>query len=132
MVAAAKVAWQMVGNLDTVAARKEWPILETDSVAIKNMAMGIALRAIRDLVCYRNTKKPKHKKIYSEVYSWMYEERASYADDPLDQIMSFEGICDILGWNPSWLRKRVKDLTPADLAKLGRNGGGGSGMGLIR
>jgi len=109
--------------------RRAWPALDSDEEAIKNMAMAIILRAMRDIVCYRDAKKPKFRKIYDEVHSWMYVEEVGPADDPLDQLMSFEGICDILGWSPNWLRKHVKDLTKADLAKLGRNG---IGIGLIR
>ena len=110
-------------------AKKVPKYLGSDEEAVRNMAMGIILRAIRDVVNYRNTRKAKKKKIYEEVYSWMYEEQVGPADDPLDQLMSFEGICDILGWSPGWLRKHVKDLKKSDLAKLGRNG---NGIGLIR
>lgn len=122
--------WELVGGIEgLVEERRVWPVLHSDDEAIKNMAMGIALRAIRDVVNYRDSKKPKHRKIYEEVYSWMYLERVKPTDDPLDQLMSFEGICGILSWSPSWLREHVKDVTKADLAKLGRNG---NGTGLIR
>lgn len=131
MVAVEKIElWELIGGIEgLVEKRRVWPVLDSDDEAIKNMAMGIALRAIRDVVNYRDSKKPKHKKIYEEVYSWMYLEEVKPTDDPLDQLMSFEGICDILGWSPNWLRRHVKDLTKADLAKLGRNG---NGIGLIR
>jgi hypothetical protein len=112
-----------------IAVRQEWPDLDSDEEAVKNMARGIIVRSLRDLVNYRNHKKPKYKKIYDEVHSWMYLEETDYQDDPLDQLMSFEGICGILGWDPSWLRERAKSLTKADLDRLGRNG---HGTGLVR
>jgi hypothetical protein len=112
-----------------IAVRKEWPVLDSDEEAIRNMAMALILRAMRDVVRYRDAKKPKFRKIYEDVHNWMYVHEVNFTDDPLDQLMSFEGICDILGWNPDWLRQRVKTLTSADLDKLGRNG---NGIGLIR
>lgn len=112
-----------------IAVRQEWPELDSDEAAVKNLARGLIVRSIRDLVGYRSAKKPKLKKIYDEVYSWMYLEEPDYQDDPLDQLMSFSGICDILGWDPDWLRERVKTLTMADLDRLGRNG---HGTGLVR
>lgn len=102
--------------------RKEWPVLDSDPEAIKNMARGIIVRSIRDFVRYKNKKRPKYKKLYNESYSWIFLEEPGDSDDPYDKLMSFEGICGILGWSPSWLRERVKTLTVADLDRLGRNG----------
>jgi hypothetical protein len=107
-----------------IAIRREWPVLDSDEEAIRNLARGLLVRSIRDLVHYRGTKKTKCRKIYDEVYAWMYIEKPAFNDDPLDQLMSFEGICDILGWDPGLLRERVKSMTMADLDGLGRNGHG--------
>jgi len=107
-----------------IAVRREWPILDSDSEAVKNLARGLIVRSIRDVVRYRNAKKPKHKKIYEEVYSWMYLEKPEYDDDPGDQLYSFEGICGILGWDPDCLRGHVLTMEVADLDRLGRNGNG--------
>jgi hypothetical protein len=103
---------------------KEWPVRDSDADAVKNLARAIIVRSIRDVVRYREAKKPKKKRIYEECYSWMYVEEPSLKDDPLDQLMSFEGICAILGWDPSRLRERVKLLSTSDLDRLGRNGSG--------
>jgi len=88
------------------------------------MARGLIVRSIRDIVRYRNAKKPKYRKIYDEVHHWMYEAKLAPNDDPGDQLYSFVGICGILGWDPDWLRERVKSLTLDDLDRLGRNGHG--------
>ena len=104
-----------------VAERREWPALDSDEEAVRNMARATLLRAVRDEVNYRNTKKPKLRRIYQEVHEWIYDTN----DDPRsDHFMSFEGVCDILGWDSDWLRKKVETLTPEDLAKLGKNGTG--------
>ena len=108
---------------------RDWPSRGRDYEAIKNMARGIIVRSLRDLVNYRDSSRPKFRKIYEEVHAWMYLEQPNYHDDPLDQLMSFEGICGILGWDPDWLRERAKSLTKADLDRLGRNG---YGTGLVR
>ena len=104
--------------------QNNWSTRDVDTDAVKNLARAIIVRSIRDVVRYRESKKPKKKKIYEECYSWMYVEQTSFADDPLDQLMSFEGICAILGWDPSRLRERIKTFSIADLDRLGRNGNG--------
>jgi hypothetical protein len=104
--------------------RREWPALDTDSEAIKNMARAALLRAVRDEVNYRNTKNNKLKKVHQDVHEWIFDKHDDPQSSPLDQLMSFEGICDILGWDPDWLRRRVRTLSPEDLARLGKNGTG--------
>ena len=108
---------------------------------VRNVARALILRAIRDYVCYKKSKCKKRKKIYTDVAEWMYgvPEDAPIDDLPdlppdmspeearrflrvSEQIMSFEGICELLGWSPSYIRAEVKRLTPRDLARLGRNG----------
>jgi hypothetical protein len=98
--------------------RREWPELESDDEAIKNMAGALLVRAIRDIVRYRNDHKPKHKKIYDDVYSWMYIEELEPSDDPGDQLYSFVGICGILGWDPGCVRNRVSEMVLEDLDRL--------------
>jgi hypothetical protein len=41
--------------------------------------------------------------------------------DQLDQLMSFESICGILGWDVGLVRQRAKVLKKEDLDRVGPN-----------
>ena len=97
--------------------------MDSDQLASKNLAKAALVRAIRDFVRYRGSKRPKHQKIFDEVYAWMFVESKTVVQDPLDQLMSFESICDTLEYDPRCLREHVRQLTKEDLDRLGRGNG---------
>ena len=110
--------------------------------AKKNLAMAIILRAIRDVVNYRDSDLKKKRVIYEEAYEWIYKEqepvRFSNGSRPqhctcdilekrndvctfcklIDRGNSFEVECAILGWSVSCLRERIKELKVEDLKRL--------------
>lgn len=108
-----------------------------DQEAIKSLCRSLVVRALRDYVSYRNSKKTGERRLFSEASEWIFngyrveslEELAK--SNPiqteesqlleLDRLMSFESVCAILGWDASLVRKRVKVLTQSDLDRIGPN-----------
>lgn len=111
-----------------------------DTENLKKFLAKMLYRAICDFVNYKKSRNIKSKLLYEEARTWIYNIEADQDNDqpPLpdecpscwtnkelckaDRYMSFETICDILGWNAEWVRVRIGRLTRVDLQRIGKNG----------
>lgn len=106
--------------------------------AIKSLCRSLIVRALRDLVTYRGSKKVRERRLYEEAHEWIFdghhipnimcENPITLPHDDqqrelfvLDALMSFNSICAILGWDADLVRKRAETLNQADLDRIGPN-----------
>lgn len=91
--------------------------IRIDAEAARSLMRSMVCRAVRDLVRYRDADRPRLRRIYNDAYEWVYadEEDCTNAED---QFMSFESVCGILGFDHERIRKRIPELTSADLSDL--------------
>jgi hypothetical protein len=111
--------------------------------AFKSLCRSLVVRALRDYVTYKNARKTGERRLYAEATEWIFDGHAvdvPASTDPihlgccndaqtelhlelleLDQLMSFDSICAILGWDADMVRRRAKVLTQADLDRIGPN-----------
>lgn len=114
--------------------------------ATKSLCRSLVMRALRDYVTYRKSKRPGERRLFSEAHEWIFngftvdeieqnitacvdpivvedctQEQARKALKAFDVLMSFETVCAILGWDAGLMRKRAKVLTQADLDRIGPN-----------
>ena len=82
-----------------------------------------------------NRKQREEKVAYEQAASWLFEEPLSSLEDDaeicvedcsvgqeeargilriMDAFMTFESACDTMGWDASWIRERVPNLTKHD------------------
>lgn len=111
--------------------------------AFKSLCRSLFVRALRDYVTYKHSRKPGEKRLFAEAGEWIYN--GHKVEDPrvevsdrfvvprlskktveeqlleLDRLMSFESVCAILGWDADLVRKRVRVLTQSDLDRIGPN-----------
>lgn len=111
------------------------PVREQEQLQLTKLLAKLVLRAICDVVNYRNSCDDDRKAIHDAAYRWMYVENGYDSelveDDKekeqslrkYDQLMSFENICDTLGWDPDWVRERTKTLTKRQLRRVIKNNG---------
>lgn len=118
---------------ETVFCR-EYP--EIDMYRQKKFLVKIIYRAICDYVNYKRSRSKNGKLMFAEARQWLYgpepecllpPENAPKCWTPkelrkAERSMSFEVICDILGWDTGWARKEIDKLTRADLKRIGKNG----------
>jgi len=95
----------------------------------KRFYSKLIYRAICDIVNYRNTERREFIEHYKSAVEWMYNGTDVNEDKSvqvelrvLDDAMSFDTACNLLGWDPDWVRLKVKKLTKKDLEHIGRNG----------
>jgi hypothetical protein len=125
--------------------------LQDEINGVKQMAARVIFRALCDYIHYRkwsNGRRPKNKidrrqkETFEEAKSWLYGYPIAPSTDPvdiedgfvsqlearrllddMDQTMSFETACDILGWSPSWIRERIPAISAEDLRRVGKKHG---------
>ena len=109
---------------------------QADVLAVKSLYRSLIVRALRDVVLYHNRRDKRSRRFYKEAYDWLYNDdqegisgKIRVEDDisqdharkllgDFETLMSFDGVCALLGWNPQWVREMSKKLTPEDLARL--------------
>lgn len=111
------------------------PSREQEQLQLTKLLAKLVLRAICDVVNYRNSPDEDRRSIHDSAYRWMYVEDGYDAElvendkdlekslRKYDQLMSFENICDTLGWDPDWVRERTKTLTKRQLRRVIKNNG---------
>jgi len=83
----------------------------------KNLYRSLILRGIRDFVTYKRHPKRRFRDLHEEAKVWIFGN--SHSDDALDRFMSFDSACEVIGWDPNRVRKRVQAMRRTDLKKLG-------------
>lgn len=123
--------------------REEWYLKrQAEQEAIKSLCRSLVVRALRDFVTYKTSHKSGERRLFAEASEWIFDghqvESLPHTDQiitdgcisqdvarkelfELDQLMSFESVCAILGWDVDLVRKRAKVLTQADLDRIGPN-----------
>lgn len=105
------------------------------------LARAVIIRAIRDVVHYRNSTSMPQQRLYRAARDWMFTDHISDYFDPsmeiptdmnieeareslrrLNHLTSYLGVCAILELDPIDLRRRVRHLRPHDLTALGKSG----------
>lgn len=118
---------------------------------IKLYAARMLYRSFLDYVHYKkwsNGRRPKNKRdrrekaIFEDAKAWIFDgvenDASSTVDveddfisqiaartvlESFDHVMNFETACGILGWDPDWVRRRIPDVTAANLKKVGKRNG---------
>lgn len=89
-----------------------------DAEAARSLLRSMMCRAVRDLVRYKNAEGGKLRKIYEDAHDWVYGAGEEAHISVEDRFMSFESVCGILGFDHERIRKRIPELTSADLSDL--------------
>lgn len=92
--------------------------IRMDAEASRSLLRSMMCRAVRDLVRYRNAEQGKLRRIYEDAHDWVYGADEEDHTDAEDRFMSFESVCGILGFDHERIRKRIPELTSADLSDL--------------
>lgn len=103
--------------MQMVSQERTWRDVNEEE-ASKSLYRSMLARAIRDLVRYRGSDKPKFRHIYEEAHEWVFEEEVRDCQDRDDRFMSFESVCGILGFDHDRVRERIPHLTESDLKDL--------------
>ena len=120
----------------------------SEQAAIKSMCRSLMVRSIRDYVSYRSWRRIKNLKkrktareLFFSAREWIFSDLNGVkvdcdeirVEDPLedhevervmiqfDHLMRFKSVCAILGWDVDLVRKKLPELTKADLDRIGPN-----------
>jgi|PlaIllAssembly_1097288.scaffolds.fasta_scaffold00866_2 hypothetical protein len=124
--------------------------IEDELKLFRYVATRMLFRAICDYVNYRkwsrrrvkNRRDRTYKAYYEEARSWIFDVPAptvpeidmQVEDDipreklgelltSMDQLMSFDTLCEVLGWDPNWIRSNIDSLSTEDLLRVGKKNG---------
>ena len=89
-----------------------WPELEGE----KLLMASVIRRAAYDIAEYRGSTRLEQQKIWRDAYDWMFRPPAKY-DDPEDELMSFDSICEILRTDPKYIRAVTKLMSKRDIKR---------------
>lgn len=109
--------------------------IHDDMPALRTMASRSIFRALMDYVHFKkwsngcipkNRNQRESKEAFETAREWLFDPIPENDDVRLreiDQTMSFESYCGILGWDPGWIRERIPKLKAADLRRVGKKNG---------
>lgn len=90
-----------------------WPALEGE----KLLLASVIRRAAYDIAEYRGSTRLEHQKIWRDAYDWMFREPVRY-EDPDDELMSFQSICEILQTSPNYIRAVTRLMSKKDIKRF--------------
>ena len=110
--------------------------------SVRLLARAIIIRAIRDYKEYEDSEDEKKRKVYLEAKEWIFD--SEFYEVPevkpekctcdkiskycpfciwVDQVTSFDTLCETVGWDPCNVRNGILKLQKRDLRRLGRSFG---------
>lgn len=87
-----------------------WDNVETKYFEEKMMWLGVLRRAISDYVLYKGVRKHRLK--------WQMAHKFLFGDADYDGGLTFEEVCSVFLWEPSYIRRKIRELERCDIRKL--------------
>jgi len=89
------------------------------------LLLELIRRAAHDWVLYRTSRRMDQREVAQEAFTWLFEEREGHGDWETReregrQITAFLNICELLDLDPSFVRNKVRQMTPHGIKMAGR------------
>ena len=82
-----------------------------DALQFKLFWAAVLRRAVFDYVLYKGKGHKRH--VWQHAYRFLFSYGVKY-----DNGLSFEEVCDLMGWDPGYVRKLTMGMTRADIKKM--------------